>query len=419
MNIMKAERTSLKIVRKQLARTRALCRTWLSIPLLAMVGILVPWHSFGLGSRIPNQDAAAIARGNAFVATADNPSAIYYNPAGITQLEGQHIQVGALSYLNIDIDYQSPAGAHTQNEVGTIFVPQVHYTFTPKDKPVSFGLGIYAPFGLGVKWPDDAPFRNAGLEARLNYVTINPVVAWRPIRTLSIAIGPTISYSDIKLRQGVAVAPYEFHYQGYGWTYGFNAGILWQPHPKWSFGAKYFSATEVDYEGDATFSPAAPFLPPPSHTKAHLDFPQIVAAGVSFRPTTNWNIEVDIDWSDWDPVDQATINGVGAIPLTWSSSFFYEVGVTRQLGKGYFVSAGYFFSEASMPDKNYTPLVPDSDLHVGSLGVGYNGAHWSWALAAQAIGGDYRKVDGATDPSTNGRYRLFTPTLSVSVGYRF
>src|ERR1017187_10422746 len=46
------------------------------------------------GFRLPNQDPDAIARGNAFVATADNPSAIYYNPAGITQLEGQNIRAG-------------------------------------------------------------------------------------------------------------------------------------------------------------------------------------------------------------------------------------------------------------------------------------------------------------------------------------
>lgn len=420
-NIMKTKWSSLKIVPTQ--HTSAHARRlhgWGSV-LLALIATLAPWHAFGLGSRIPNQDAAAIARGNAFVATADNPSAIYYNPAGITQLEGHNLQAGALSYLNVDIDYKSPSGAHTQNYEDTIFVPQLHYTFTPKDKPVSFGLGVYAPFGLGVEWPDNAPFRDAGLEVRLNYLTLNPVVAWHPLPALSIAIGPTVEYSDIKLRQGAypLPAPYAFRFKGDGWTYGFNAGLLWQPHPKWSFGVKYFSPTDVDYEGTASFEPAAPFLPPPSRTKAHLEFPQIVAAGVSFRPSTNWNIEVDIDWTDWNVVKEATIKGVAVIPLTWSSSFFYEFGVTRQLGNGYFVSAGYFFSEASMPDKNYTPLVPDSDLHVGSLGVGHKGVHWTWAVAAQAIGGDYRKVDGAANPTVNGRYRLFTPTLSVSLGSHF
>ena len=46
------------------------------------------------GFRLADQDAFATARGEAFVATADNPSAIYYNPAGITQLEGNDLRCG-------------------------------------------------------------------------------------------------------------------------------------------------------------------------------------------------------------------------------------------------------------------------------------------------------------------------------------
>src|SRR5262245_56879978 len=70
-----------------------------SLLLLATVLKMWPTPVFGIGFRIPNQDAEAIARGNAFVATADNPSAIYYNPAGITQLEGHNAQIGVLNYL--------------------------------------------------------------------------------------------------------------------------------------------------------------------------------------------------------------------------------------------------------------------------------------------------------------------------------
>jgi long-chain fatty acid transport protein len=378
-----------------------------------------PYVVFGLGSRIPNQDAAAIARGNAFVATADDPSAMYYNPAGISQLDGQNIQVGSLFYLNIYADFDSPSGERTENIKKVIPVPQLGYTLTLKDLPFSFGLGVYAPFGLGMEWPDKAPFRNAGLEATLTYVTINPVVAWRPHPTLSIAVGPTFDYSEGKLRQGVAVSPYQFKFKGDDIAFGFNAGLLWQPHQKWSFGAKYFSATDMDYEGTASFKPAAPFLPAPMNTKTHLDFPQIVVGGISFRPTTNWNIEVDIDWADWNRVKNLVIDNVATLPLNWKSSFFYEAGVTRQLGKGFFASAGYFFSEASTPDKNYTPLVPDTDLHVGSLGFGYKGPHWNWALAGQLIGGGFRTVSGAADPTVNGKYRIFTPTISFGLGYHF
>ena len=375
--------------------------------------------AFSLGSRIPNQDPAAIARGNAFVATADNPSAMYYNPAGISQLEGQNAQVGSLFYLNIYADYSSPSGEKTKNITRIIPVPELGYTLTLKDKPFSFGLGVYAPFGLGMEWPDNAPFRNAGLEAKLTYITVNPVVAWRPHPTLSIAVGPTFDYSDAKLRQGVVVSPYQFQFKGDDLAFGYNAGILWQPHPMWSFGAKYFSATTMDYDGTASFSPSSPFLPPPMHTKTHLDFPQMVAGGISFRPTTNWNIEVDIDWTDWDRVKSAVIDGIGTLALNFQSSFFYEFGVTRQLGKGYYASAGYFFSESSTSTRYYTPLVPDTDLHVGSLGFGYKGQRWTWALAGQIIGGGYRSVNGAVNPAVDGKYKLFTPTVSFSVGYHF
>src|SRR5437764_6892721 len=156
---------------------------------------LLPITIFGLGSRIPNQDAAAIARGNAFVATADNPSAMYYNPAGISQLEGQNAQAGSLFYLNIYADYESPSGAKTKNITKIIPVPQLGYTLTLKDMPFSFGLGVYAPFGLGLEWPDNAPFRNAALEADLAYITVNLVVAWLPDPTLLLEDEPNFDYS--------------------------------------------------------------------------------------------------------------------------------------------------------------------------------------------------------------------------------
>src|SRR6266576_5722952 len=64
------------------------------IALLFSSVLLFPISAKAVGFRLPNQDPEAIARGNAFVATADNPSAIYYNPAGITQLEGNNLRAG-------------------------------------------------------------------------------------------------------------------------------------------------------------------------------------------------------------------------------------------------------------------------------------------------------------------------------------
>jgi long-chain fatty acid transport protein len=381
---------------------------------------LLPLSAFGLGSRIPNQDAEAIGRGNAFAATADNPSAMYYNPAGITQLEGVHAQVGSLFYLNIYSDYDSPAGVRTENIHKVLAVPNFGLTYEIKDLPLTLGLGVYAPFGLGMEWPEEAPFRTSALEASLTYIKVNPVIAWKIFPELSIAAGPTFDYSEATIRQGLGAppSPFEFGFRGQDFAVGFNAGIMWQPHPMWSFGARYMSATDMDYDGTARTAPVDLF--PATQTKAHLKFPQIVSGGISFRPNTNWNFEVDIDWTDWHVTKDAVIDNFGTIVLNWESSFFYEAGMTYQFGRGYYGSLGYFFSEASTPEQNYTPLVPDTNLHVVSAGVGYKGEHWDFALAGQYIFGAFRHIENAVpDPTVNGSYRLWTPTISLSIGYHF
>src|SRR6185436_8051805 len=93
---------------------------------------------------------------------------------------------------------------------------------------------------------------------------------------------------------------------------------------------------------------------------ARFPFPQNIVAGVSFRPTPKWNIEVDVDWTDWDRLDTVNLKQQfsGTLPLTfnWRSSFFYEFGVTRYFEKGWYASAGYIFSENTVPDKDFNPI---------------------------------------------------------------
>ena len=60
-----------------------------------------------VGFRLPNQDPEGISRGNAFAATADNPSAIYYNPAGISQLDGTQVRAG-LYFVSADTSFSGP-----------------------------------------------------------------------------------------------------------------------------------------------------------------------------------------------------------------------------------------------------------------------------------------------------------------------
>src|SRR5437660_6149701 len=113
--------------------------------LLLLFVLLLPGRLFGLGIRIADQDPFATARGNAFAATADNPSAIYYNPAGITQLEGQQARAG-LYLISADTEYTSPSGQKAHTDTTVQAVPQLYYVNSLKSVPISLGLGIYAPY---------------------------------------------------------------------------------------------------------------------------------------------------------------------------------------------------------------------------------------------------------------------------------
>src|ERR1035441_8612781 len=97
--------------------------------------ILMPPRITAVGFRLPNQDPEAIARGNAFAATADDPSAIYYNPAGITQLKGQNLRVGIYA-VSAGIKYNSAAGSATAKS-DLQPVPQVYYVDSFANAPVS------------------------------------------------------------------------------------------------------------------------------------------------------------------------------------------------------------------------------------------------------------------------------------------
>jgi long-chain fatty acid transport protein len=262
----------------------------------------------------------------------------------------------------------------------------------------------------------------------LLYLSINPVIAWKVHPAISIAIGPTINYSEADFQHAFpSPAPGLYpdgqsRLQGSGWAYGFNAGLRWQPLEKWAFGVNYRYATTVDYQGTTELSPVPYTTSVPSTASIH--FPQFVTTGVSFRPTEDWNFEFDIDWADWGSVNQINVNS-GALgqtvwPLNYRSSFMYEVGATRQLGKGYFASLGFFYSENSCPNQTFNPIIPDTNLYLGSAGFGYKGKRWDWTVAYQFGFNPGSEVTGdSTFPLANGTYKVFNQAVNVAATFKF
>ncbi|HLX94441.1 MAG TPA: outer membrane protein transport protein [Verrucomicrobiae bacterium] len=385
---------------------------------------LTPTNSPAGAFRLPNQDPEAIARGDAEAATADNPSAIYYNPAGITQLTGQNVRVG-LYVISPGEKYTSPSGVTATAKSDPEPVPQVYYVNTFTNMPISVGVGMYCPYGLSLDWGDNTPFNTVAEKGSLLYLSFNPVIAWKVCPTLSIGVGPTINYSKATVEQAIPLGSGQLKFDGDGVDYGFNAGILWQPHPMWSFGVNYRSATDIHYQGTASQTFGPPF-PASTQTKASVKFPQFVVGGISFRPTPDWNFEFDLDWADWSSVKQIDFENTpfGTIPLTldFKSSFMYEFGITRQLGRGYFASVGYIYNENSSPDANFTPLIPDAALQLGSLGFGRHGKNWDWAIAYHFGYNGGRTINNpptAPDFPANGTYKTFNNAVDVAATFKF
>lgn len=415
--------------------------------LAAVSALALSLHSTrATGFDLPDQDPFAIARGMAFVATADNPSAIYYNPAGISQLEGNNVRAGVYG-LYLDVSYQSPGGREFDNERDLHAIPQLFYTYTPKNQPVSFGLGLYAPFGLSSKWPQDTGFRTVATEGKLTYYTINPVVALKLSESLSLGAGLSANYAEADLQQGLfwPAQPYDlFKFKGDGWDVGYNLGLLWKIHEKVSIGATFRSGTRVKLEGDTTFynnvvlplpqGGAIPAFPGQSRqADAGFPFPLKTIVGISYRPTPDWNFEFNADYTDWSALGTVMVNqSSGFFPflpkdvplnLNWESSWYYEFGGTRYLGNGWSVSAGYIFNENSVPESSFTPLVSDLDRHFWSIGTGYKGEHVNFDIAYQFGYGPTRTVTGspysATGQTADGKYDFISHAVVMAVGYQF
>jgi long-chain fatty acid transport protein len=375
--------------------------------------LLLPGTSYGLGMRVFNQDAFATGRGSAFVATADNPSAIYYNPAGISQLEGVDLRAGIYGIYMKD-EYKDFTGVRYDTESNVGLLPQVYGTWAIKNTPLTVGLGLYCPYGLSLEWPENVPFQFVGRRGGLQYLTIEPVVSWKICDTLSLAAGPTFNYSEVMLAFQFPPAPVnsELKYKGSDFAVGATAGLLWKPHEKHAFGISYRSPTTMSYDGSATYLGSS--LP----AQAEFRFPQNITAGWSFRPTPRWNLEFDVDWTDWGSKTVSLTLPAGSVVMDWQSSFVFEWGATYYFDKGFRASGGFIYSQNSVPESSFNPVIPDSDRYVFTVGFGRSGKHLSWDIAYQFGYGPTRTINTVASLG-GGDYTYYSHDISISVGYKF
>jgi len=390
----------------------------------------------------------------AYTAQADDPSAIFHNPAGLAFQKDRDFAVGFTWIRGTEADFQGgPTGfpgssVSAEQETLSEFPPHAYWV-EPLGGAVTFGLGVNSPFGLVTEWPSDFPGRFLSRKAALRAIDVNPVVAWQS-GNLGLAVGAIARFSDVELIQHVAVVnPFTGTAQDVGTLtldtdfeqgYGFNVGILHRYNSSFSWGLSYRSTVEVDYGGDGSLGQnltGTPFdgviagvLPfgqtIPAETS--IEFPDQASLGLAFALSPNALLEIDANWTGWSSFDVIVIDFTrdqlpdAVRPQNWDDAYNYRVGVRWDSARGNQWRFGYVFDETPQPEEAVSPLLPDADRNGYTLGYGWQGGgRTSFDFAVMYLDFDERtrfaNFPGEEDSEFFGAYQNKAVLVGLTLGF--
>lgn len=375
--------------------------------------------AYGNGFYVPVQAPEATARGNAWLATADTAAAVYYNAAGLTQLDQAEVTVGAYGImLGLEADLDSGAKADGKGDVGVL--PQIYAAMPLTDRLVA-GFGLNTPFGLSTDWGQNSQFRYLATETQLELLTAWLVLGYEVTDTFSVGGGIGLSRADLKLGQVINNASTggtdvltEFNGDDQDLSYTLSA--RWAPTEQHAVGLVYRSKSEYTLDGDYN-------LVGVTKLPATCDFmtPATIGAGYAYSPCKEWTFEANIEWVNWDELNTLDLTAGGAttpIAFNWKSNFIYSVGATRYFENGWNVSAGYNYIENSMPDSTFTPAVADANRHWLNAGVGRQYDSFRWNLAYQFAFSE-NDVSGSPGGLADGNFKSRFHGLMLNGTWQF
>ena len=456
-------------------RTGSVQRMWMLVLLLVgLCWVGLQWEASAQVPRIQGQGTAASAMSNAYAAQADDPSAVHYNPAGMTQLQGVQVMAGAL-ISGGSTNFTSLTGVNARGDRnGSAAWPPPGHTFITanlKDLGVTalgdltVGIGLTVPFGSLTRWPNDGPFRTATTFNTLPLLDIKPALAYKATENLSLGLGADIYTFSGLVGEGQVEkqsvwpgglgipAGSKVELSGKDTAAGFNASLLYTAlrnadgKPTANIGIVYRSQATLHLSGAVLANGAKV-----SDAKATLVLPQVMTGAIALWPVRTqereWKWEMDVDYVGWKSVrnlDVTLANGTTIPqPQNWKSTYAVMLGTEYKWlaleslpNWEVALRAGYTNQQQQMPDLTYDPGIPSSDLHVVGGGVGFLckekgsflglmrcGDFGVGSLKPKAIGLDLsyqaalyedRTVLGNRNPTVNGIYRTTLHTGSVSI----
>ena len=410
------------------------------------------------GFSIYEAGARATALGGAFTATADDGSALFYNPAGISFIEGRSIQgdfmpitpefnFAAATTQSDNIGMSSPATAKTVSQ--TFPIPGLYYT--SNHGTISWGIGAYAPFGLGVKWADPETYigRTTSYDVTIETVYGTPAISWRFAENFAISGGVDIARQTIDLNRftqhpttgenaldtnisghsSINVTPC-FGFMGHLSKFTLGAMYHWQKTMKYDDGE---AKLENVASGDS-YAWAAALLQGIGGTThkitSELNLPSIMSLAVAYSFTEKIKLEfnaVHFGWSTFQSLniksDTSALNQ--EIHFNYEDSWQYRFGLDMGLSDHFQGMLGYVYDKTPQPLASVSPILADSNRNDYSLGLMWHNDHWRVTGAYMAVIADQRtniENGEAVRNSTSypvGTYSTVANIFAIGLGYRF
>jgi long-chain fatty acid transport protein len=445
-------------------------KTNISFLILCCLFLFITNSVLGAGFSIFEQGAAATGMAGAFSAQADDPSAVFFNPAGILQLEGTQISIGD-TLISPTAKVTDPYGkewkAKSQN-----FYPANFYLTQKVGDQFAFGFSYGAYYGLGMNWTNNSDFYYRYIVNKVDVAAhyFSPVIAFKINDNFAIAGGLNYVLSNVDISKKVDMygVNYQLSQQFGGLPFnfdntdlklkgdngsgdlGFNAA-LHSKFDSWRFGLVYRSEVKCSYEGDADFT----YIPGEYPSDFPTGFPSAYANTVNasladkFRDTTGktsitmpasasfgiahdfsktFTLEFDLNWMGWSSYKSLDVAFDSDLPTEvspkdWKDVFSYRLGAKYCATEKLDLYAGYYFDESPIPDKSLDPILPDADRQSLQIGAGYKICNWKISCSYMALFFNDRETTSYEykypNHDFNGEYKNFASLVGLQLTYAF
>jgi long-chain fatty acid transport protein len=426
----------------------------LNLSLILLTLTSIKSRSFAGGFMVPHQTARGLGLANAVTAGVRDPSAVYYNPAALSEVSGNNFLMSG-TYVNV-VNSVENSGRSARNQHDDSFLASLFANYHLPGTDIALGLGAYSPFGLQTNYRENFT-RFAAEQTELKTLYVTPAISWRPLKYLSAGAGVSWVHASGVFSRGLCLDPVSSCTAPLGLegrlrlsdttnAFAYNVGILVKPNGNFTIGLSYRSRVDLRFE-DADVKIGGAFSTATAKADVQpLPLPPVINAGIFWRISPDWGVEFVYEFTRWSELKNFTTTfspvpiflPLGAplpgfkLPEDWKNTSTLRVGSSYALAKNWELRAGLTLEETPIPNKTLNPAIPGADLLTLNGGLGYRWQSFSFDLGYMAVFYKTRKITNneleglpATSPlffagaPGKDRYKTFNNFVMFSVGYRF